>query len=76
MKLTKMQTKDPFGKALIAQLISHDISVIEFASEMSVSSSAVHKWIYGKSYPSLPDVVRIAKFFSVGLADMWREDDI
>lgn len=47
----------------------------EFSEEIGVSDSALCHWLKGKTNPSIESLMKICKFFDVGIAEMTTENE-
>lgn len=75
--MTKSEIKEQallIGKNIDKLLNQHDMTNAELAKVLSISESAVGKWILGHNAPSMGNIQKIATFFNVPKSAILEEN--
>ena len=64
------------GENLVQLRINNRISQEELADELKISRQAVSKWEQGTTKPDVDNLLKISKYFKVGMDDLVSNDVI
>ena len=65
-----------FRKWLNKKLAERKMTQRELAGKLGIDESLVSRWMKGERPPSLPNIVKLAKFFNTSTDDIIKRMDI